>query len=253
MNARRQMVLAATMILFCGLCAACEERLALLSSQQEANEIAVILEARGIQCSVEQSRSNAAFELRVAAHELNRARQVLVQHRLPRTQMRNSKSSLFGPSLLEARALARQQQADALSRSLRLLDGVRDARLHLAEQEPSARRDSRLAASLLLLVSFEDPERLEALRQKASRLLNGGIDGLATDDLEIVLEPAPALTNNELDWDWIGPWQVQREHASSLRFALLALLSTLLLSAAAIATLLLRARRNAKKLPSQSE
>ncbi len=169
--------------------------------EAQANRVVVVLSEAGVQGRAERGEGEGAgFTVTVDAAEAGRARRLLAERELPRQRAPGfaevfAKGSLV-PTPVEERALYHHALAGELSRSLETLDGVVEARVHLAlptpdPLRPEAGRPPR--AGVLVKVRPEARPRLEALQAGIRSLVAGAAEGLDPASVSVVLaETAPA-------------------------------------------------------------
>lgn len=169
--------------------------------ETQANRVVVALAEAGVQGRADRGEGEGAgFTVAVDAADAGRARRVLAERELPRQRAPGfaevfAKGSLV-PTPVEERALYHHALAGELSRSLETLDGVIEARVHLAlpapdPLRPEASRPPR--AGVLVKVRPEARSRLEALEAGIRSLVAGAAEGLDPASVSVVLaETTPA-------------------------------------------------------------
>lgn len=168
--------------------------------EAQANRVVVALAEAGIQGRAgREDGEGAGFTVAVDSADAGRARRVLAERELPRQRPPGfaevfSKGSLV-PTPVEERALYHHALAGELARSLETLDGVVEARVHLAlpapdPLRPEAGRPPR--AGVLVKVRPEARARLEALEAGIRSLVAGAAEGLDPASVSVVLAEAAA-------------------------------------------------------------
>ncbi len=207
-------------------------------SEADANRALAALDHAGI--AAHKTAAGSAWSLAVARDDTARAVQVLAAEALPRADDPGVAETYANGGMLrgvEEEALrAEHARAGEIARTLRALDGVLDARVHLALPSSSDPSDApRPRASVLL-------RRGGAVDEAAVRsLVAGAVSGLRADDVVLVVQPraavppAPALAT-------LGPFVVARRSLGALR-ATLAVMAAL--GAALVAAVLHARRRSA--------
>ena len=193
----RRLALAGSLVL---VAACADEEILHGLDEAQANQVVVALGDAGvIGRARRQDGDGAGFAVAVASAESGRARRVLAERDLPRQRPPGfaevfSKGSLV-PTPVEERALYHHALAGELARSLETLDGVVEARVHLAlpapdPLRPEAARPPRGA----VLVKFrpEARARLEALESGIRSLVAGAAEGLDPASVSLVLAEAAA-------------------------------------------------------------
>lgn len=185
--------------------AGCNTPVASNLTENAANEVVVALQAEGIAAR----KRNAAgagqlFQIWVPRPSAGRALAVLVGNELPRRGSDDAQPKL-GASLLPSRSQDRLRVGAALSASLEAslesVDRVLGADVHVSLARPGAPlgAPARPARASVLLRYRGSPAPLETAEIR--RLLAGAIDGLAEQDVAIVLKraaeaPTPAPPGN---------------------------------------------------------
>jgi type III secretion protein J len=222
--------------------------------EREANRVVAALDQAGIasQKAVEEGSGNGgpAFRVSVGADEVARAVSVLNASGLPRHEEPGFAETYGQASLVqtasEERARAAQSVAGEVARTIERIDGVLDARVHIAF--PDA-RDVPLDASTVVhpsasvLVRYAGahaPYEEDALR----RLVAGAVNGMRAEDVAIVglSRPLPP-SSTEARLAWVGPIAVSRGSLATLRLVLGASMAVNLFLAAGLIWLSMRRRR----------
>jgi type III secretion protein J len=223
-------------------------------SEVEANRAVATLDQAGIAARKEAEEGGGtggpAFRVTVGPDEVARAVTVLNAHALPRREEPGF-SETFGQASLvqtasEERARAAQAIAGELARTIESIDGVLDARVHLALVDA---RDAPLdgtaaprssASVLVRYMGVHAPYDDDGLR----RLVAGAVPGLRAEDVAVVGFSRPMLPQTgEARLTWVGPIAVARGSASKLRLLLAVALGINVVLAAALAWVATRRRR----------
>jgi type III secretion protein J len=232
--------------------AGCDARLAGDLTEAQANEVVVALHARGIAADKEPAAGPAArdggrFEVEVSRGELGRGLAILAAEGLPRQEERGIAESFeeggLVPTATEERARLLAAIGGELSRTLERIDGVVDARVHVAlADEDGLRLDDAPAvprASVLVRHRIDRPAPdLDAIRALVSGAVQD-LDPARVAVLTVVTEPTPAepaLTS-------VGPISVARGSAVFLKGVLVVSLGIHVLLASLLVGVLRRHRR----------
>lgn len=223
-------------------------------AEVEANRAVAALDQAGIAARKEADEGGGTggpqFRVVVGAEEVARSVTVLHGHGLPRREEPGFSES-FGaqPSLVqsasEERARSAQSIAGELARTIESLDGVLDARVHVAlpsvDDRPLDGRDPpRPTASVLVRhIGARSPIDEGALR----RLIAGSVVTMRPDDVSVVLISRPPPTAGEARLSYVGPIAVARGSASTLRAVLAGSIAVNVALAAGLALMALRRRR----------
>lgn len=236
------------------LCACAEVAVVQNVSESEANRVVATLDQAGIAARKEadegSSSSGTTFRVTVGADEVPRAVAVLNAHALPRHEEPGFQETYGQPSLVqtasEERARAAQAIAGELARTIESIDGVLDARVHIAladtrELPLEGTPPPRSSASVLVrYIGARPPYDEESLR----RLVAGAAPGLRSEDVTIVglSRPLPPIAS-QARLTWVGPIAVARGSAGTLKLVLVALITLNIALAAALVLTTLRRRR----------
>ncbi|RLB53201.1 MAG: secretion protein [Deltaproteobacteria bacterium] len=222
-----------------GLTTGCQATIASELDEAQANAVVVALDGSGIGATKERSPGSDAWDVLVPNDDVGPALSVLRSANLPREEAPGL-AEIFGepaliPTATEERARWVAAQSGELARSVEAMDGVLDARVHLAlpmgrdrafdEERPPPR------ASVLVRKTPTSAMREEAVRA----LIAGAIPDLAAESIAVVsVEVAPATTR-QASLVHIGPIAVTQGSAPILKavfggaFTLSALLALALL------------------------
>ncbi len=222
-----------------GLAAGCQATIASELDEAQANAVVVALDGNGIGATKERSPGTDAWDVLVPNDDVGPALSVLRSVNLPREEAPGL-AEIFGepaliPTATEERARWVAAQSGELARSIEGMDGVLDARVHLAltmgrdrafdEERPAPR------ASVLVRKTPTATVQDEAIRA----LIAGAIPDLAAESVAVVtVEVAPATTR-QASLVHIGPIAVTQGSAPILKatlggaFTLSALLALALL------------------------
>ncbi len=182
-----------------GLLAGCggEEILHGLDEGQ-ANQVVVALGEAGIRAAKQrEDGTEGGWIVAVPGPQAPRAQRILAERELPRPRAQGI-SEVFGkgsmvPSNVEERALYHHALAGELSRSVQAIDGVVDARVHLALPAPDPLRpESPRAPRAAVLVKCrpEARPRIEALTAGIRALVAGAAEGLDPAAVSVVIAEA---------------------------------------------------------------
>jgi type III secretion protein J len=227
----------------------CSERLHGALSEREANEILAALTSQGVQGSKEResSRGSGSFEIRVSSRDLPRALALLQEAGLPRESSPGldkllGEGGLIASELEEEAKLVAVMQTE-LAETLRRIDGVVDARVHVAlprkpgvfESAPPTPR-----ASVFLKTRGAPSYEISAVRA----LVAGGVRNLRAEDVEVVtIEAASVGADARPATTHVGPFIVASSSALPLRLTLTLCVILLFASTALLLGQIVRFRR----------
>jgi type III secretion protein J len=164
----------------------------------QANQVLVALGEGGIQATKRREEgTEGGWMVWVPAPEAARARRILAERELPRLRTQGI-AEVFGkgsmvPSNVEERALYHHALAGELSRSVQAIDGVVEARVHLALPAPDPMRpEAPRAARAAVLVKCRPEVRaqVEALAPGIRSLVAGAAEGLDPAAVSVVIAEA---------------------------------------------------------------
>jgi type III secretion protein J len=217
----------------------------------EANRVFLALDRAGVDATKEQDPSaDGRWRISVAREDVARALVAMKDDALPRspsTGAEPSKGALV-PSEAAERAQMLSATAERLRSSLESIEGVLEARVHLAEPDESGGllRDNappfvRGSASVLFAYRGATPP---ISADAVQRLVAGAVAGLAATDVSVVMVPvtAPATPSGGV-LGHVGPIAVARSSIPRLQAALAALASVSAVLAAAVLLLMTRLAR----------
>lgn len=203
--------------------AACEATVATGLPESEANDVVVALHAQGIGAAKEAVEGGDGFRVVVSPDEVAPALEILRAEALPRENAPGL-GEVFGegglvPTATEERARYVAALGGELSRSIESMEGVLEARVHVAlpdqrrvaldEQQPTPR------ASVLIRHRGARP----AYDEDAVRaLVSGAVQQLEPQQVAVVGVPAgPAPERREANLVRVGPLTVTRGSSLTLK------------------------------------
>jgi len=166
----------------------------------QANQILVALDEAGIHAEKERDEGGeGTWRVEVDAADAGRAHRILAERELPRSRPPGF-GEVFGkgsmvPTPTEERALYLHALSGELARSVEAIDGVIEARVHLAlpSQDPLRAEPAPPGrAAVLLKARAGTRPRLEALAPGIQSLVAGAVAGLEAAAVSVVVaEAAP--------------------------------------------------------------
>lgn len=193
-------------------------------AESDANQAVVALEKQGISATKERDpEGEGSFRVLVARDDASSAAVVLTQENLPPRAspgvLEAVGQSSMVPSRLSEHARLIAGTSGDLERSLRALDGVVSARVHLAVPPRDAlalgEEKSTTTASVLVRHRGATPP---IAASDVQRLVAGAVPGLAAEQVSVVMTPAP-VANRAPDrgLSQFGPLAVTRSSVTPLR------------------------------------
>ncbi len=229
----------------------CQTELERGLDESQANAIVVALDEHGIGASKSAEVGGGeepTFTITVAPDDVAPALSVLRAEGLPREDDPGL-GEMFGegslvPTATEERARMTAALSGELARSIESIDGVLDARVHVAlPQQQVIGLDAprpRARASVLVRYRGQTAPYDETAIQ---RLVAGAIEDMAIEDVAVVGVPVAAAPEGERQLAQLGPFSVSRGSATGLKATLAALLATNLVLALGLVLAFLRGSR----------
>jgi type III secretion protein J len=182
-------------------------------SEQDAQEIVVVLKENGLDAVLEreagESKEGPKFAVKVKGGDQNLvlAWRVLRENGLPREKEKGLADVFAGggmiPTAAEEKARLLVGLAGEISRTLRSLEGVADARVHvvLPENSPLLERSQwkPTTASVLLKHTTPQPPLTEA---QVKALVAKGVEGLENDQVAVVFKKVEIKPQPPRDVAW---------------------------------------------------
>lgn len=229
----------------------CESTIQSRLDEEQANDVIVALHDQGIGAAKDLSegtRGEPRYDVTVSAREAGRALSVLHKTGLPRTKDPGI-NEIFDegglvPTATEERARYISALCGELAQSIEGIDGVLDARVHLAipDKRMFVLDEAPPTPSASVLIKHADgvpPYGEESIRL----LVAGAIEDMQPDQVTVVSvasEPIPAETGGLVR---VGPFSVARGSALPLRAVLVAALGIVMLLGVALGWTLLNRKR----------
>ena len=203
---------------------ACNTAVANDLAEAEANRAVVALEVHGVAAEKERDPEvEGRFRVNVSRDEAAAAASVLSREALPTSESPGILESLgkgsVVPSRLSEHARLLSGISGELETSLRAVDGVVSARVHVAAPERNLldgdEAQTKPSASVLMRHRGSTPPIAAA---EIQRLVAGAVPGLEADAVSVVVSPATASTKPlEKELRRVGPITVTRASLSPLR------------------------------------
>lgn len=255
MRARRRLSRASVLALTLALgLAGCRAAIESGLPEAQANEVLVALDRQGIHGvkELEPGASSSSYRVLVASDEVAAALAVLRAEELPRAPDPGLHEVFGGASLVptatEERARLTAALGGELARSIESIDGVLDARVHVAlpdaSELPLDAPPPRPRASVLVRHRAA-PDREAPDEAAIRRLVAGAIQGMALEDVAVVAVAAREAPPARAALASLGPIAVARGSIGMLRALLGTLLGTNVVLALLLVFVLVRRRRAA--------
>lgn len=226
----------------------CDERLAGGLDEPSANTILAALDAHGLAGTKrKEGGAEAGFEVLVDGKELGSALRVLAAEGLPRRDEPGVEetyaSSGLVPTASEERARFLAATTGEIAGTLERLDGVVDARVHVALPDS---RDAPLdgtapAARASVLLRVRRGARVES--ESVRRIVAGAVEGLEPASVAVVVAAGSTVGAGPSPWVSFGPIRVARGSAPLLRGVLSVSLALHVVLATVLVFVVSRTRR----------
>jgi type III secretion protein J len=200
--------------------AACSQPINQGLSEEQANEILVVLERNGIQATkaVEEGGETVAFTINVPKRDAARAMQILRENDLPQQQAKGfnevfAKTSLI-PTAMEEKAMYLQAVCGELAKTIEAINGVVDARVHVVlpetdvlKQELQGPTTPKAAVLIKYKVrrSGEMPYKPDDIRQ----LVANSIEALKPGDVTVV--SSQVFGDQQPNLIYVGPLKMTED------------------------------------------
>lgn len=171
--------------------AACKKEIVLFSNRDErdGNEILMVLRVNGVKAQRLPGK-DGKISITIADDDFVRAVEALKAADVPKagklttTDLFKADSMFTTPA--EERIRARYALEQELAASISLIDGVRDARVHLVIPTPNERRQATMPSAAVMVLcrpSFDQP----AFADRVRTLVSNAVEGLGRDRVSVSL------------------------------------------------------------------
>ena len=165
-------------------------------SETQANEMIAVLQSAGIEASKQQN-GEAGWTLLTSQNEFGRAVEVLRSQGYPREEFASLgtvfKKEGFVSSPTEERARLVFGMSQELSHTISEIDGVVQARVHLALPENQPLAQSAQPASASVFIKYRPGINIDAQVGKVKSLIVNSVEGLKYENVSVATFPAQPL------------------------------------------------------------
>jgi len=252
------------------LLAGCKTELRHGLSERSANEILVVLNEAGIDCTKEPDeggkQGQRVWKIVVAKKDSPRAVRILEAHNLPREHERGfadvfTKSGLI-PTGTEERAMMLQALQGELAHTLKAIDGVVEARVHLVlpknkEFKSPDEEDVLPSASVLIRYHPDSQGQRPFKDDDIRRLISNSVEGLEASRVEVIATRAQSVDQagkQPVEFYEFGPLRMTMDSRGPFRIMLIGSIVLMLIPwgvAAYLGTRLIGMNRSAPPPPPQ--
>lgn len=164
--------------------------------EREANEMLAVVESAGIDAS-KSSKDGETWTLKASSEDFPQAVAVLSRAGYPKDDFASLgdifKKEGFVSSPLEERARLVYGLQEELSHTISSIDGVVQARVHLAVPENDPLAETRLSSSASVFVKHNPDVDFSGQVGSIKALVVNSVEGLPYDKVTVVLAPAKPL------------------------------------------------------------
>lgn len=173
-------------------------------SETQANDMVAVLLDAGIDAS-KTPADKEQWQVSVSQNQFARAVEVLKSNGFPRKDFDSLgsifKKEGFASSPLEERARLNYGMSQELSNSIRNIDGVIEARVHLTMPEPDPLSKEAKPASASVFVKYRPGFDLRSETGSIKSLVTNAVEGLTYDRVSVIMTPSrtiPRVINNDV-------------------------------------------------------
>jgi len=163
--------------------------------ESQANEMIAVLKTANIDASKRES-GDGEWSVAVAPDSFSRAVDVLRANGLPRDEFASLGDIFakkgFVSSPTEERARLIYGLSQELSNTVSKIDGVVEARVHLAIPEPDPLSDKLKPSSAAVFIKYQPGFELRSQTGAIKSLVTNSIEGLSYDKVSVVMFPSQA-------------------------------------------------------------
>jgi type III secretion protein J len=195
--------------LLCLLVAACgDQTLYSDLKESQANEMVAVLQNADIAAS-KQTAGEGTWSVTVSPENFSQAAKVLQANGLPRDEFATLGDIFakkgFVSSPTEERARLIYGLSQELSATVSQIDGVLEARVHLAIPEHDPLSDEVKPSSAAVFIKYQPGFDLRSQTGPIKSLVTNSIEGLSYDKVSVVMFPSqPASASQDVSAGWIG-------------------------------------------------
>ncbi len=216
---KRNSVLVAIVTISLAL-AACSQPLHHGLSEEQANEILVVLERNGIQAdkAAEEGGEEVAYVIAVPKRDAARAMQILRENDLPQQQAKGfgevfAKTSLI-PTAMEEKALFLQAICGELAKTIEAINGVVDARVHVVLPESDVLKQELQGpttpkAAVLIKYKVRRDGEMPYKPEDIRHLVANSVEALKPSDVTIV--SSQVFGDKGPDLIYVGPLKMTQD------------------------------------------
>jgi type III secretion protein J len=163
-------------------------------TERDANEIVAMLYSSSMEATKTVDPKGKSFSVEVLRSDLPRAVAVLRSLGLPKSPRTNLnevfRATGFAPTPFEERVRFLFGQAQELERTISLMEGVLQTRVHVITPDSANKRGDLEQSKASIYVSYDDRYDIEGLVPRIRKLVSDSVEGLAPTRVEILAIPS---------------------------------------------------------------
>ena len=163
-------------------------------NERDANEIVAVLYTSSIDAQKMADAKGKSFAVEVRSSDIARAVAVLRALGLPKSPRTNLnevfRSTGFAPTPFEERVRYLFGLAQEIERTISLMDGVLQTRVHVVTPDGASKIADLQQAKASIFVSYDDRYDIEFLVPRIRKLVGDSIEGLSPNRVEILTIPS---------------------------------------------------------------
>lgn len=176
--------------------------------EDQANEMVAVLRNADIEAS-KRASGEGEWSVAVSREKFSQATEVLQANGLPRDHFASLGEIFakegFVSSPTEERARLIFGLSQELSNTVSQIDGVLEARVHLAIPEPDPLSEAVKPSSAAVFIKYQPGFDLRNQTGSIKSLVTNSIEGLSYDNVSVVMFPSqPAATAADASTSWVG-------------------------------------------------
>lgn len=163
-------------------------------TERDANEIVAVLYASSMEATKVVDPKGKSFSVEVLSADLARAVAVLRALGLPKSPRANLnevfRATGFAPTPFEERVRYLWGQAQELERTISLMEGVLQTRVHVVTPDGGSKRVDMQTSKASVYLSYDDRYDIEILVPRIRKLVSDSVEGLMPTQVEILAIPS---------------------------------------------------------------
>ena len=163
-------------------------------TERDANEIVAVLYASSMEATKVVDPKGKSFSVEVLSADLARAVAVLRALGLPKSPRANLnevfRATGFAPTPFEERVRYLWGQAQELERTISLMEGVLQTRVHVVTPDGGSKRGDLQMSKASVYLSYDDRYDIEILVPRIRKMVSDSVEGLIPTQVEILAIPS---------------------------------------------------------------